>query len=161
MARFGHMDAAEWMQQFKKVHEFAKKNGADEKHRQMKEELARSLVSAQGLTVPDGQTFRKTFRIAQAWQIELDGMYKCLTRDVSGGGFSTLVPGNFTVGQEVRFSLRIGGGQEPVTGTSKVVAAVKQAGNARVSFNIVSMPTADLDRFENAIFDCVLARYVK
>ena len=149
------------MVQFKKVHEFAKKNGSDEKHKGMKEELARSLVAAQGLTVPDGQTHRKTFRIAQAWQIELDGMYKCLTRDVSGGGFSTLVPGSFTVGQEVRFSVRIGNGLEPVTGTSKVVASVKQTGNSRVSFNIVSMPDADVERFENAIFDCVISRYVR
>lgn len=155
------MDAAEWMVQFKRVHEHAKKHGSDEKHKAMKEELARSLVAAQGLTVPDGQMHRKAFRIAQAWQLELDGMYKCLTRDVSGGGFSTLVPGNLNVGQEVRFSLRIGAGQEPVTGTAKVVAAVKQAGNARVSFNIVSLANADVERFENAIFDCVLSRYVK
>jgi hypothetical protein len=153
------MDPAEWMVAFKRVHEHAKKHGSDEKHKGMKEELARSLVAAQGLTVPEGQTHRKTFRIAQAWQLELDGMYKCLTRDVSGGGFSALVPGSFTFGQEVRFSIRIGGGQEPVTGTAKVVASVKQAGNSRVSFNIVSVPTADVDRFENAIFDSVLSRY--
>lgn len=155
------MDAQQWMLQFKQVHEAAKKNGSDDKHRAMKEELARSLVQAQGLSVPEGQAHRKAFRVAQAWQVEINGIYKCLTRDVSGGGFSALVPGDLSVGEEVRFSLRIGGGQEPVTGSASVVAAIKQAGNARVSFNIVSMPKADVDRFEDAIFDCVLNRYAR
>lgn len=153
------MDAEQWMVQFKQVHEAAKKNGSDEKHRAMKEELARSLVQAQGLTVPDGQMHRKAFRIAQAWQLELNDTYRCLTRDVSGGGFSALVPASLNVGEEVRFSMRIGG--EPVTGTASVVAAIKQLGNSRVSFTIVSMAKADVDRFENALFDCVLSRYVR
>lgn len=48
-----------------------------------------------------------------------------------------------------------------MTGSASVVAAIKQAGNARVSFNIVSMPKADVDRFEDAIFDCVLNRYAR
>lgn len=100
------MDAQQWMLQFKQVHEAAKKNGSDDKHRAMKEELARSLVQAQGLSVPEGQAHRKAFRVAQAWQVEINGIYKCLTRDVSGGGFSALVPGNLSVGEEVRFSLR-------------------------------------------------------
>lgn len=155
------MDAQQWMLQFKQVHESAKKNGSDEKHRAMKEELAKSLVQAQGLSVPEGQANRKAFRIAQAWQIEINGIYKCLTRDVSGGGFSALVPANLSVGDEVQFSLRIGSGQEPVTGSATVVAAIRQAGNSRVSFNIVSMPKADVDRFENAIFDCVVSRYAR
>lgn len=154
------MDAEQWMVQFKQVHEAAKKNGSDDKHRAMKEELARSLVHAQGLTVPEGQMHRKAFRIAQAWQLELNDTYRCLTRDVSGGGFSALVPASLNVGEEVRFSLRIGGG-EPVTGSASVVAAIKQLGNSRVSFTIVSMPKADVERFENALFDCVLSRYVR
>jgi hypothetical protein len=152
------MDAAEWMQTFKAVHDAAKKNGPSDRHRAMKEELARSLVQAQGLVVGEGQSPRKTFRIAQAWQVEINGAYKCLTRDVSGGGFSALVPTNLGVGDEVTFSMRIGG--EPVTGSAKVVAAIKQLGNSKVSFSIASMPTADAERFENAIFDSVLARYL-
>jgi hypothetical protein len=153
------MDAEQWMLQFKHVHEQAKKTGSGEKHRAMKDELARSLVQAQGLSVPEGQTHRKTFRIAQAWQLELNNAYKCITRDVSGGGFSAIVPTHFNVGEKVTFSMRVGG--EPVTGSASVVAAIKQAGNSRISFNIVSMPTADSDRFEDALFDCVLKRYVK
>lgn len=151
------MDASEWMQTFKAVHDAAKKNGSNDRHRAMKEELARSLVQAQGLTVGEGQSPRKTFRIAQAWQVELNSMYKCLTRDVSGGGFSALVPTNLSVGDEVKFSMRIGG--EPVNGSATVVAAIKQPGNSKVSFAISSMPTADAERFENAIFDSVVARY--
>ncbi|MBL8920656.1 MAG: PilZ domain-containing protein [Myxococcaceae bacterium] len=153
------MDATEWMQTFKAVHEAAKKSGSNDRHRAMKEELARSLVQAQGLVVGEGQSPRRTFRIAQAWQVELNGAYKCLTRDVSGGGFSALVPTNLSVGDEVRFSIRIGGG-EPVTGSAKVVAAIRQTGNSKVSFSIASMPTADAERLENAIFDSVLTRYL-
>jgi hypothetical protein len=153
------MDAEQWMLQFKQVHEQARKSGTSEKHRAMKDELARSLVQAQGLTVPDGQTHRRAFRIAQAWQVELNNAYKCLTRDVSGGGFSALVPTHFNVGEKVTFSMRIG--PEPVTGSATVVAAIKQAGNSRISFTIASMPTSDAERFEDALFDCVLSRYVK
>lgn len=68
------------------------------------------------------------------------------------------MPTNLGVGDEVTFSMRIGG--EPVTGSAKVVAAIKQLGNSKVSFSIASMPTADAERFENAIFDSVLARYL-
>ncbi|MBE2251557.1 MAG: PilZ domain-containing protein [Myxococcus sp.] len=153
------MDAEAWMIKFKQVHEAAKKSGSNDNHRAMKEELARSLVQAQGLTVPDGQMHRKAFRIAQAWQLELNDTYRCLTRDVSGGGFSALVPASLNVGDEVRFSLKIGG--EPVTGTATVVAAIKQLGNSRVSFTIGSMDKDHVERFENALFDCVLSRYVR
>lgn len=155
------MDAEEWIRTFKQVHEDAKKNGSNEKHRAMKEELARSLVQAQGLAVSDGMTPRKTFRVAQAWQVEINSSYKCLTRDVSGGGFSALVPTHFVVGTQVTFSLKIGAGLDPVTGSANVVAAVKQSGNSRISFSILSMPTADAERYENALFDCVLNRYAK
>lgn len=153
------MDASEWMQLFKAVHERARKHGSDDKHRAMKEELARSLVQAQGLTVGEGQSSRKTFRIAQAWQAEINNAYKCLTRDVSGGGFSALVPTALNVGDEVKFAIRIGGG-EPVTGAAKVVSSIKQPGNSKVSFSIESMPTADAARFEDAIFDAVISRYM-
>lgn len=156
------MDAEEWMKEFKRVHEAAKAAGSSsDRHRSMKDELARSLVQAQGLSVLDGASHRKTFRIAQAWQVELNDTFRCVTRDVSGGGFSALVPSTMSVGDEVRFSLKIGGGAEPVTGTATVVASIRQAGNSRVSFNIVSLAKADVDRFENAIFDCVLSRYVR
>jgi hypothetical protein len=155
------MDAEQWMIRFKRVHEAAKKNGSDDEHRALKEELARSLVQAQGLTVADGQMHRRAFRIAQAWPLELNSTHTCLTRDVSGGGFSALVPANLNVGDEVRFSLRVGGGEDPITGLASVVAAIRQLGNSRVSFTIVSMPKADAERFENALFDCVISRYVR
>lgn len=151
------MDALQWMTQFKYAHENAKKNGSDEKHKAMKEELARSLVQAQGLSVPEGQALRKAFRVAQAWQVEINGTQRCLTRDVSGGGFSALVPGALSVGDEVTFALKIGG--DPVTGHASVVAAIRQTGNTRASFTITSMPGADAERLENALFDCVLKRY--
>lgn len=154
------MDAAEWMQTFKAVHEAAKKSGSNDRHRAMKDELAKSLVQAQGLVATEGQSPRKTFRIAQAWQLELNNTWKCLTRDVAGGGFSALVPTNPGVGDEMRFALRIGAG-DPVTGSAKVVAAIRQTGNSKVSFSISSMPTADAERFEDAIFDAVIARYLK
>jgi hypothetical protein len=153
------MDAEQWMLQFKHVHEEAKKNGSGDRHRAMKDELARSLVQAQGLSVPEGQSHRKAFRVAQAWQLELNNGHKCITRDVSGGGFSAIVPTHFNVGEKVTFKMRVGG--DPVTGSASVVAAIKQAGNSRISFSIVSMPTAEAERFEDALFDCVLKRYVK
>lgn len=70
-------------------------------------------------------------------------------------------------GTETAFSFGAGTVLEPLTALRDKLVVIdeldffKQAGNSRVSFTIVSMPKADVDRFEDAIYDCVLSRYAR
>lgn len=156
------MDPGEWLAAFKVTHEQAKKGSLNEeqykKYLAMREELARSLVAAQGLTVPEGQNARKYFRVAQLYTLEVSNLYKSVTRDISRSGFSSVMTANFSENQKVTFAITLGRGTEPVTGQAHVVAAVKQGGNTRVSFAIDSMPNADVERLELALFDAFLSR---
>src|SRR4051812_7749844 len=96
------MDAADWMKQFKRFHEAMrdKKLGPEDlkDYLVMREQLAVSLVKGQGLLQPEGQPARRTFRVAQAYQVEIDGIIRTLTRDISVGGFSALITSSPKVG---------------------------------------------------------------
>lgn len=157
------MDPSKWIAAFRVLHEKVKKGTASEEEQRqypaMREELARSLVSAQGLTVPPGQDARKHFRVAQVFTLEVNAVYRAVTRDVSRSGFSALVPATFKEGEEVTFSLQVGREVEPVAGRARVVSSVKQAGNSRVAFAILGLEQSAGDRLETALFDAVLARF--
>src|SRR5258706_5595750 len=92
----------------------------------MREELARSLVAAQSLTVPEDQNARRFFRVAQMYQLELDRTYKTLTKDISRAGFSAMLASEMKVGQRVAFSLSLKRDTDAITGEAKVVAVAKQ-----------------------------------
>lgn len=123
-----------------------------------REQLALSLVKSQGLLIPEGQSARKMFRVAQALPIEIDGVMRTLTRDVSVGGFSALLTSSPRVEDVIRFSLTITRAQEPITGDARVVSSVRQTGNSRVSAVFLRLPDADVERLEMALFDSVLNR---
>jgi hypothetical protein len=156
------MDPSQWIAAFRVLHERVKKGDVPPddaaKHVAMREELARSLASAQGLTVPVGQNARRHFRVAQVFPLEVNRVCQALTRDVSRSGFSALVPGAFREGEQVSFSIIPGRGQDPVQGLASVVSSVKQAGNSRVSFAVTSLEESAGDRLEMALFDAALAR---
>lgn len=156
------MDPTEWMAGFRVTHERAKAkqlNESDQKeYLAMREELARSLVAAQSLTVPEGQSSRKYFRVAQMYKIEIASTWQTMTKHVSRMGFSAALSSQLQVGQEVDFSLFLGRDGEPVTGKAKVVSAVKQGG-WMTSFTIEVMNEANGERLESALFDAVLARF--
>lgn len=157
------MDPAAWLAGFRATHQRARsgqlKPDEHAKYLAMREELARSLVAAQGLTVPEGQQARRHFRVAQVFAIEVANLYTTVTKELSRAGFSALITGALQVDERVDFKLTLGRGAEPVQGQARVVASVRQAGNARVSFNIEAMSPEDTERLELALFDAVLARF--
>lgn len=157
------MDPAEWMKTLKALHEQAKRKELNEQqlatYAGMREELARSLCAAQKLTVQPGQMARETFRVAHAFALEINNVTRTMTRDISKGGFSCLLPQPMKDGEEVSFALTVNRAEEPVTGVVKVIASVRLAGNARVSFAYAALSKPSSERLETALFDAVLSRF--
>lgn len=156
------MEANEWMARFKVTHQKAKAGQLSESEHKayldMREELARSLVAAQSLVVPEGAPARRHFRVAQLYAIELANTYKTMTKAVSRAGFSAVLPSQMKVGEEVSFTMALGRDGEPLTGKAKVVGATKQGGWL-ISFSIEVMSEPNAERLETALFDAVLARF--
>lgn len=156
------MDPSQWMAGFRVTHEKAKaKQLTEDEHKKyllMREELARSLIQAQALSVPEGQNSRKYFRVAQMYKIEISKTWQTMTKQVSRSGFSASLSSQLKVGQEVDFELTLAREGEPVTGKAKVVSAVKQGG-WNTSFSIEYMSEANAERLESALFDAVLSRF--
>jgi hypothetical protein len=124
----------------------------------MREELARSLVAAQGLQLPAGQNARKHFRVAQLYNVEIANLYNTVTRELSRSGFSANVTGELKTGDDVDFKLLLSRGSEPISARARVVAALKQGAQWRVSLAIDRLNEGDAERLEVALFDAVLAR---
>lgn len=157
------MDPSEWLAGFRVTHQRAKAGQLKPEERArylaMREELARSLVAAQGLSLPEGQNARKHFRVAQVFPLEVANLYQTVTKELSRAGFSALITGTLKANDSVDFQLTLGRGTEPVTGKARVVSVVRQAGNSRVSFAIEAMGAEGEERLELALFDAVLARF--
>lgn len=156
------MDASQWMARFRSVHELIRKGGGTEEeselHRGMCEELARSMMASQGQQATSGLEARKQFRVAQVYPIEVDNLYRAVTRDVSCSAFSAVLPDAFKVGQLATFSLQLARGAEPITGQARATEVVKQKGSAKVTFGIEVLGTMASELLELALFDAVLAR---
>jgi hypothetical protein len=156
------MDPSEWMAGFRVTHQKAKaKQLSDVEYKaylEMREELARSLVGAQSLQVPEGQNYRKHFRVAQMFKLEIAKTYQTTTKQVSRTGFSAGLAAQLKVGQEVDFEITLARDSEPITGKAKVVGAQK-LGTWLTSFAIESLSEAMGERLETALFDAVLARF--
>ena len=82
-----------------------------------------------------------------------------MTIDVSTGGFSTLLSRAPSLGEEVRYSLRMPAA-EPLAGQCRVTDVKAQTGNVRVSFQFVGLSAGDRERIEVFVFDTVLAQLV-
>jgi hypothetical protein len=124
----------------------------------MCEELARSMMASQGQRLADGVDARKQFKVAQVYAVEVNNLYRAVTREVSCTSFSAVLPDGFKVGQLVTFSLQLGRGAEPITGQARATEVVKQKGSARVAFTIEVIGKAASAQLELALFDAVLAR---
>jgi hypothetical protein len=156
------VDPSEWIARFRVTHEQSKKNQLTPEQRKtylgMREELAKSLLAMQAMTVAEGQNARKAFRVAHVFAVEVNNLYRGMTRDISSSGFSATLPTELKVGQELPFTLTIAKGAEPLGGKAKVVSAVKQ-GSWRVSFQITWLTEVNAERLETALFDAVLSRF--
>jgi len=156
------VDPSQWIAAFRVTHEKAKANQLSEDQRKtylaMREELARSLVAAQSLKVPEGEFSRKYFRVAQMYKLEIDRTYQTMTKEVSRAGFSAMMPKELKVGTRVGFAITLQRDTDPISGEAKVVGATK-SGQWRIDFSIDLMNDQNAERLESALFDAVLARF--
>ncbi len=160
------MSLAEWLTTFRDMHERGRRGQLNPReaavYKAGRDELARALLAAQRLTVKPGETPRQALRVSRALQIELDmptAHQRAVTIDVSTGGFSTLLSRAPSLGEEVRYSLRMPA-SDPLTGQCRVTDVKAQTGNVRVSFQFVGITPEERERIEVFVFDTVLAQLV-
>lgn len=158
------MGLAEWLNGFRELHEEAKKGGLSGReltdYYAARDELARALLAAQRIALKPDQRPRRVLRVARALQADLefhDGAARAMTLDVSAGGFGVLLAKPPRMGDEVKVSLRIPGG-ESIRGNAHVVEVRRQAGNAYACFEFVELDAAEAERLESFVFDAVLDR---
>jgi len=154
-----------WLQEFRVLHRRARQKQLNEEEKKLylsaREQFARALTAAQGMTLKPGEMARTTFRVAQAMQIELSlasGIVRALTLDVSRGGFSVVLAKVPSDSELVGYTLRMPDGMDPIIGRARVVASKKQIGNYRLSFSFEGMSEYDQDRLETVLFDAALSR---
>jgi hypothetical protein len=154
-----------WLQEFRVLHKRARQKQLNEEEKKLylsaREQFARALTAAQGMTLKPGEMARTTFRVAQAMQIELSlasGIIRALTLDVSRGGFSVVLAKVPSDSELVGYTLRMPDGMDPIIGRARVVASKKQIGNYRLSFSFEGMSEYDQDRLETVLFDAALSR---
>lgn len=153
------------MRQLKALHQQAKQGTlslADVKvYREACEQLARSLVAAQRLPVDPTKPARRTFRVAQGLQVDLDlnrGRERLMTQDVSCGGFAALMREAPGEKETPGFTLKLPGKAEPLIGRVKVTGSVARPGSARVSFAFEGLTEKQLADLELTLFDIVFSR---
>jgi hypothetical protein len=159
------MSANLWVEQFREFHARARKGQLpeDEKRRYAaaREQFARALTAAQGMSLPPGQSARRSFRIAQGLQVDMafaSGPIRAMTMDVSVGGFSVMMHKPPGESEEPDFTLRLPGNLEPVKGKARMVSVQRKIGTHRVSFSILGLTEKDAERLETALFDLALER---
>jgi hypothetical protein len=158
------MDPSQWIASFRVMHENARRGTLSEtdqkKYLGMRDELARSLMSSQGLEVPKGVAPRRAFKVAHVFQIELGGTYKTTTRELSCTSFTAIVAASFKEGERLGFTLNLSRAAEPLTGFAVVRAAVRQTVSAtRITCNFDDLGEERLARLETALFDAALSRF--
>ena len=157
------MDAAQWIAAFRVTHDRAKQGALDaedtQKYLSNCDELARSLLQAQGISVPKGTSPRRVLKVSHVFPIELGNLYRTTTSELSCTGFTALVAATFKDGDPLSWSLTLGRGQEPLTGQSTVTNATRQGGNTRVSCTFSGLDEPRLERLERALIDAALSRF--
>ncbi len=159
------MSANRWVEHFRQLHTRARKNQLDaseqREYQAAREYFARALTAAQGLSVPENQSARRMFRVAQGLQVDLTfqtGPLRAMTLDVSVGGFSVLMHKPPPEDEQPEFSLRLPGIQEPIVARARQVSVQRKIATHRVSFSIEGLETKDAERLETALFDLALER---
>ncbi|MFE8600169.1 PilZ domain-containing protein [Archangium violaceum] len=164
------MDLSVWLTNFRELHERARRrlHTSDERalYLEAREQLARSLLAAQGQNLQPGATARRSFRVPKGMHVDVSfraGAVRSRTLDISSGGFSCLMGGAPTEGTLSGFTLWLPGQDEaPVVGRARIVAATppSEQGNQRVSFTFENVSDDDHERLEMLIFDLALGYIV-
>ena len=156
---------SEWLRGFRDLHERARKGTLrpDEEttYHSMREELARTMLSAQKISLKPGQVPRRMLRVARALQldVEVGGVpERSMTLDLSTGGFSTKLARSPALGDLVEVSLRLPAG-EPLVCRARISDVKPLPGSARVAAQYVNLAPADLERLEMFVIDTVLGLF--
>jgi hypothetical protein len=159
------MSVNQWVLKFRDLHERFRAGKLDDIDRRVyfadREQFAKALLNAQGLSMEAGQSARRSFRIAQGMQMDLSfnsGTVRCMTLDVSCGGFSVMMHQPPPEQEQPGFNLRLPGGLDPLVGRARYVSAQRKIGTHRVSFSFVDLPAKDMERLETVLFDIALER---
>lgn len=157
------MDPAQWISNFRAMHQQAKSGtlgeGQLKKYVAMAEEFARSLMSAQNQTGPQGVPARRAFRVAHVFPIELANHLRTTTRDLACTGFTALAAGTFKEGDLLPFALTLSRESESIKGEARVTSAPKRGGSTYLSCSFERLEEAELERIERALFDAALTRF--
>jgi hypothetical protein len=158
------MDFSVWLTSFRELHERARRKLlTSEEHAsylEAREQLARSLLAAQGQSVQPGTMARRNFRVPKGMAVDVcfrSGSIRSRTLDISSGGFSCLLPGN-PLQEHLGFVLWLPGEQEaPVVGRARIVSvSTVESGPRRTSFAFEFLSEDDSERLELLIFDLAL-----
>lgn len=158
------MEPAQWLATFRALHDQAKKapldpNGAD-RYRAMKDELARSLLQTEGKKAEAGSPPRRQFKVPTVHQIEVAGIHKATTVELSCRGFTALVPAMIKEGQLIGFVLTLSRSAEPIRGDCIVESAAKQPNQlVRLTCTFAKLEDSVLERIEQTLFDVALTRF--
>jgi hypothetical protein len=159
------MSANLWVEQFRALHARARKGALTESERRQylasREQFAKALTAAQGLSLPSGLSARRTFRVAQGMQVDLSlssGPLRTMTLDVSVGGFAVMMHKPPPESETPGFSLRLPGNAEPLVGRARIASVQRKIGTHRVSFAFEALSDKDAERLESILFDLALER---
>jgi hypothetical protein len=158
------MDPSQWLASFRITHENYKRGilneGDQRKYMSMRDELARSIMQSQGLTVPAGVRPGRAFNVAYVYQIEIGGVARTTTQKISCVEFTSLVSGSFKLGERVTFSLTLSRSQDPLAGVANVKSTTREKANAtRLTCEFEGLGEERLARLETALFDAALSRF--
>ena len=154
----------ESLQEFRDLHREAKAGTLGppqlENYRAVRANLARLLLTGQHIGLLAGQRPRRSLRGARSLLVELefsDGIVRAMTLQLSSGGFAALLASAPQVGEEVKVSLRLPGGQ--LEANARVVSVKQHLGSTSTSFQFVGLPQPEVERLEMLIFDVLLEQY--
>lgn len=158
------MEPAQWLATFRALHDQAKKGPLDpnqkSRYQAMKDELARSLLLTEGKTVPANVPPRRVIRVPTVHQIEVAGIHRATTSELSCAGFTALVPAMIREGSLIGFVLTLARAQEPIRGDALVQTAVKQPNTlVKLTCQFAKLEEAELERIETTLYDVALTRF--
>jgi hypothetical protein len=151
-----------WLGELQDLHEDAKRGTLAArdlaKYQETRDEVARMLLAAMNLALSPGQRPRRLLRVARELPVEVefpDGIMCAFTKDLSAGGFGALLPRAPRIGDALKVTLNVPGG-EPLHVTALVRGAKEEGGKSLVSFQFLRLDEAAVERLEMFVFDAIL-----
>lgn len=156
------VDLGAWLEDFRRLHEQARRGGltgtARHAYREARDELASALLRAQHVEIDPRAAPRRWLSVARMLQADLgffDGTLRVGTRSISCRGFAVVLVRAPRRDEAVRVTLRLPGG-DSLQGVARVLDSTPQLGNVLVSFEWAQLSREDAERLELLVFDTVL-----